>query len=180
MSVSFARPPYLLQEAVCPLQCNGHGKCLSGFCKCEPGWYGTDCSRLAAGFDEDGVGHGKGAALGDGAVGRRLMGGSLASENASHLTGGGPWEVFSADGGRGRAVQSRGRRTGRSGGGGGEGGDGGSGGASRYGAGRVSPPRRKRPLIFIYDLPPDYNSRLLQYKNNPYVCSWRTFEVSHS
>ena len=24
--------------------------------------------------------------------------------------------------------------------------------------------RRKRPFIFVYDLPPEYNSRMLQYK----------------
>jgi hypothetical protein len=30
-------------------QCNGHGECLSGFCKCHDGWFGTDCANRQAG-----------------------------------------------------------------------------------------------------------------------------------
>ena len=67
--------------------------------------------------------------------------------------------------------------SGEGGGGGGEGGgdedSGGSGGAG--GGGRRT--TRKRPFIFVYDLPTDYNARLLQYKIDPMACSWRTFEV---
>jgi hypothetical protein len=33
--------------------------------------------------------------------------------------------------------------------------------------------RRLRPLIYVYDLPPDYNSRLLQYRNLPFTCVYR-------
>jgi hypothetical protein len=28
----------------CPNQCAGRGVCVYGFCKCEKGWHGTDCS----------------------------------------------------------------------------------------------------------------------------------------
>ncbi len=37
-------------ECMCVNQCSGHGECDSGFCKCHPGWYGTDCARRAAGL----------------------------------------------------------------------------------------------------------------------------------
>ncbi|GAX76857.1 hypothetical protein CEUSTIGMA_g4303.t1 [Chlamydomonas eustigma] len=37
-----------VKEAYCPSQCSGHGDCNLGFCKCQDGWYGLDCSRKAA------------------------------------------------------------------------------------------------------------------------------------
>jgi hypothetical protein len=36
-------------EETCVNQCNGHGECLSGFCKCHDGWFGTDCANRQAG-----------------------------------------------------------------------------------------------------------------------------------
>ena len=36
--------------------------------------------------------------------------------------------------------------------------------------------RRRRPLIYVYDLPPEFNSRLLQYKIGNAACSHRLFE----
>ena len=52
------------------------------------------------------------------------------------------------------------------------GGGGGGGGGGRAGLRGVS---RKRPYIYVYDLPPEYNARMLQYKINPTACSWRLF-----
>lgn len=31
-------------QSVCINQCAGHGYCRGGFCQCDKGWYGTDCS----------------------------------------------------------------------------------------------------------------------------------------
>ncbi|KAJ4706445.1 exostosin family protein [Melia azedarach] len=31
-------------EFTCVNQCSGHGNCRGGFCQCDNGWYGTDCS----------------------------------------------------------------------------------------------------------------------------------------
>eukprot|EP00201_Polytomella_parva_P004061 CAMPEP_0175079284 /NCGR_PEP_ID=MMETSP0052_2-20121109/24730_1 /TAXON_ID=51329 ORGANISM="Polytomella parva, Strain SAG 63-3" /NCGR_SAMPLE_ID=MMETSP0052_2 /ASSEMBLY_ACC=CAM_ASM_000194 /LENGTH=379 /DNA_ID=CAMNT_0016349583 /DNA_START=177 /DNA_END=1313 /DNA_ORIENTATION=- len=36
-------------EAFCVNNCNGHGECRTGFCKCLPDWYGNDCSLKRAG-----------------------------------------------------------------------------------------------------------------------------------
>jgi len=36
-------------EVFCVGQCSGRGECLTGFCKCDAGWYGTDCGRRASG-----------------------------------------------------------------------------------------------------------------------------------
>lgn len=32
----------------CLNHCSGKGKCVHGWCKCDPGWYGTDCSASSA------------------------------------------------------------------------------------------------------------------------------------
>lgn len=37
-------------EMYCSNQCNGHGACNMGFCKCYDGWYGNDCSRKRKGL----------------------------------------------------------------------------------------------------------------------------------
>ncbi|KAI3432349.1 hypothetical protein D9Q98_003906 [Chlorella vulgaris] len=55
-------------EAFCPNQCNGHGECNLGFCKCQAGWLGYDCAYRLQGVPwspgmED-VPHRKGALCG--------------------------------------------------------------------------------------------------------------------
>ncbi|GLI60030.1 hypothetical protein VaNZ11_002095 [Volvox africanus] len=34
---------------------------------------------------------------------------------------------------------------------------------------------RRRPLIYVYDLPPAYNARMLQYRNDKGLCTWRSY-----
>ena len=36
-------------QQICVNQCNGHGECNAGFCKCHEGWYGHDCAFSRAG-----------------------------------------------------------------------------------------------------------------------------------
>eukprot|EP00798_Chlamydomonas_sp_ICE-L_P013136 gene13136-3459_t len=38
---------------------------------------------------------------------------------------------------------------------------------------------RRRPLIFVYDLPSQYNTRLLQSSNQGASCVWRTFNLEN-
>jgi hypothetical protein len=35
-------------EQSCLHNCNGRGHCTYGFCQCQPGWWGRDCSRSKA------------------------------------------------------------------------------------------------------------------------------------
>lgn len=35
-------------EAFCINQCSGHGECQHGFCKCHAGWFGHDCAYRTA------------------------------------------------------------------------------------------------------------------------------------
>ncbi|PNH07497.1 putative glucuronosyltransferase, partial [Tetrabaena socialis] len=37
-------------ENFCPGACSGHGTCYLGWCNCEPGYYGHDCARRRAGL----------------------------------------------------------------------------------------------------------------------------------
>ena len=36
-------------QQICVNQCNGHGECNAGHCKCHVGWYGHDCAFSRAG-----------------------------------------------------------------------------------------------------------------------------------
>lgn len=40
----------VVTEEYCANQCNGHGTCVTGYCKCHDGWYGHDCARKRAGL----------------------------------------------------------------------------------------------------------------------------------
>ncbi|KAG2424862.1 hypothetical protein HYH02_015125 [Chlamydomonas schloesseri] len=120
---------------MCVNQCSGHGDCDSGFCKCHPGWYGTDCARKAAG---------------------------LPMEPGLHVGGSRPWL-------KGTVVESPEAAAASAAG---ASAAGGAGGTPLHGASR-------RPLIYVYDLPPAYNSRMLQYRNDRGMCTWRAFGLGN-
>ncbi|GFR49029.1 hypothetical protein Agub_g11051, partial [Astrephomene gubernaculifera] len=140
-------------ETMCPNQCSGHGECDSGFCKCHAGWYGTDCARKAAG---------------------------LRTEPGLHETGSRPWLTdtvrVSPEAALAAATTATTATTGAAVAGTTEASSKlaatAAAAAGAAGGGAVA---RKRPLIYVYDLPPAYNARMLQYRNDRGLCTWRTF-----
>lgn len=40
-------------------------------------------------------------------------------------------------------------------------------------------PTRKRPLIYIYDMPANWTTLFLQYRGTKAPCTWRTFEFNN-
>lgn len=38
---------------------------------------------------------------------------------------------------------------------------------------------RQRPLIYVYDLPPLYNARIMQYRGDRFMCAWRGYEQNN-
>eukprot|EP00798_Chlamydomonas_sp_ICE-L_P001799 gene1799-33219_t len=229
-------------ESYCPNQCSGHGECVIGFCRCHPGWYGTDCAR-PAGLDIPGVsdapdsmsgkkpwlqatglgvpppaaldgkidqivavkgwippivGQHKGqAADGGAAAGRKLSATSEAATWKPQSAGvGGASEEGEADEydadeilssalagskalsqveevssgvavGAAESVQAiaGGRRLSQV--------DAAGGTEPASSKGMVG---RRRPFIYIYDVPPAYTTRMLQYRLIWKVCVWRHFK----
>jgi hypothetical protein len=151
----------------CVGQCSGHGSCMYGFCKCHDGWYGADCSRKKAGMDmEQGAPPPAAACLA-----RTLVPGGrsgLSDQRAgccrlsqrqrrarfppdpepccllpAGLEASRPWIKPFA---------------------------------AMPPAALPDPPAdasRKRPFIYVYDMPPAYTSRMLQYRLGKNSCSWR-------
>lgn len=113
----FCETPY---EPTCVNQCNGHGECLSGFCKCHDGWFGSDCANRRAGV---------------------------------------PWTPGMEDGERPWLKPH-----------------------VHTPAARDPTPgeTRKRPLIYVYDLPAIYNSIFLQYREDKGQCTHRLFAEDNS
>ncbi len=129
------------KESFCPGQCSGHGACLTGFCKCDEGWYGCDCSRKVAGAEVEPPQISQWLLP----VVKQHSQNKRAAQDGTFQRAGDPAD----DGG------------------------GANGTAPKPSGGR----RRRRPFIFVYDLPPEYNAHMLQYKVNDGACSWRIFEV---
>jgi hypothetical protein len=95
----FMGPNCALEGAqTCVNQCNGRGKCNQGFCMCDTGWYGHDCSQAAAGV------------------------GGVAVQPPANVV---PVLVNPLP-------------------------------ARQHGPAR---PERRRPLVYVYDMDPEYNSR---------------------
>ncbi|PSC76174.1 exostosin-like glycosyltransferase [Micractinium conductrix] len=107
-------------EQFCPNQCNGHGECQGGFCKCHTGWYGQDCAFRTAGT---------------------------------------PWTPGMEEGDRPwlkphvHTPAARDPQPGQT---------------------------RKRPLIYVYELPPFYNAVMLQYRVDKNDCVHRIFDEANA
>jgi hypothetical protein len=132
-------------EVYCLNQCNGHGECLVGYCKCHQGWYGADCSRRVAGSE------------GPTESGISLMTQSWLKEYA-HLPPAAQ-EHEQQEEQQQQQDQAAGRRL-RSGG---------STGHAQQG----KPARRRRPYIYVYDMPPDYTTRMLQVGGQQRLLGWQ-------
>lgn len=108
-------------EPTCPNQCSGHGICVTGFCKCYDGYYGTDCARIKAGMKW---------APGDEEGSRPWLKGYMRHSPAEE--------------------------------------------------GKRSQSRQWRPLIYVYDLPAAYNTRMWQYRSGREACMWRNQQISNA
>ncbi|XP_004307567.1 PREDICTED: uncharacterized protein LOC101304329 [Fragaria vesca subsp. vesca] len=107
----------------CINQCSGHGHCRGGFCQCNNGWYGIDCSipSVASSVRE---------------WPQWLRPAQVNIPDNSHLTG----KVVNLN-----AVV-----------------------------------KKKRPLIYVYDLPPDFNSLLLEGRHFKFECVNRIYDDLNS
>ncbi|CAI6002616.1 unnamed protein product [Closterium sp. NIES-64] len=185
--------------AFCVNQCSGHGTCIRGHCQCNEGWFSVDCSvpsqatfadpQLPAWLQPFDQAKRQGA-LGGGGTGdfvewdvpvadrgphdsherRWLRGrqdeedGEGEGETEEDAEGGGYGGEGAADGGRNAA----GDRAGAGGAGGAAGGAVGAGGRNEV--------VKRRPLIYIYDLPPQFNSNLLQGRRGKKECVPRLYD----
>ncbi|PQP99077.1 uncharacterized protein Pyn_37799 [Prunus yedoensis var. nudiflora] len=107
----------------CINQCSGHGHCRGGFCQCDNGWYGIDCSipSVASSVRE---------------WPQWLRPAQVDVPDSSHL----PGKVVNFN-----AVV-----------------------------------KKKRPLIYVYDLPPDFNSLLLEGRHFRLECVNRIYDGKNS
>ncbi|ONH95380.1 hypothetical protein PRUPE_7G067200 [Prunus persica] len=107
----------------CINQCSGHGHCRGGFCQCDNGWYGIDCSipSVTSSVRE---------------WPQWLRPAQVDVPDSSHL----PGKVVNLN-----AVV-----------------------------------KKKRPLIYVYDLPPDFNSLLLEGRHFRLECVNRIYDGKNS
>jgi hypothetical protein len=142
-------------EYYCPNQCTGaNGACFFGFCKCAQGWFGTDCSMPTAAvaganasavleelFGEPPPAAGLLACL---AAGCRMPGPLPSAQprpDPQPAAGALALPPCVA------ALKPYLRDV-----------------VALPPTLRSPPPARKRPLIYVYNLPPAYNTRMLQYR----------------
>lgn len=102
----------------CLNQCSGNGRCRGGFCQCNTGWYGIDCSipSVLSSIRE---------------WPRWLRPATVDVPDNTHLTGG-PLSLNALV-------------------------------------------KKKRPLIYVYDLPPEFNSHLLEGRHFKFECVNRIY-----
>ncbi|PIN16686.1 Acetylglucosaminyltransferase EXT1/exostosin 1 [Handroanthus impetiginosus] len=106
-------------QSVCINQCSGHGHCRGGFCQCQNGWYGVDCSIPSV-------------LSSIGEWPKWLRPAHINVPDSTRLTG----NLVNLN----AVVQ------------------------------------KKRPLIYVYDLPPDFNSLLLEGRHFKLECVNRIYD----
>ncbi|OWM67216.1 hypothetical protein CDL15_Pgr000668 [Punica granatum] len=106
-------------SSTCINQCSGHGHCRGGFCQCDRGWYGTDCSSPSVLSTLREWPRWLSPAAIEVPPNPQLLG-TLVNLNASV--------------------------------------------------------RKKRPLIYVYDLPPEFNSLLLEGRHFKLACVNRIYD----
>ena len=181
-------------EMVCPNQCSGRGACRMGFCRCDAGWWGLDCAHAATSAA---------AAAPPPALPRWLRplatdawgcagrGAGCPEERLREIDAEWQRQLDKDEAAASRRRRSRRRgllaaaepaaapavpraRDAQAGGGGGSNSSSGAGGGAG-GGGAGAQQGRRRPLIYVYDVPAPYVARMLQYRMLKDQCSWRWF-----
>ena len=158
------RDGYLCQHTVamfCLNQCTYRGTCVHGFCVCDTGWWGIDCSIPTTTTA---------AAATGGAPRRQPVEEAAAAAFAAlpppkRATGG---ETSAAVGDRTQASVDR------AAGGGGAGGGPTPTGTGAAGAAASSVPPL-RPLIYVYEMPPRFTTAQLERRHDKMFCAHRTY-----
>ncbi|CAI5954456.1 unnamed protein product [Closterium sp. NIES-65] len=151
--------------AFCVNQCSGHGTCIRGHCQCNEGWFSVDCSVPSQATFADPQLPAWLQPFDQAKRGRQdEEDGEGEGETEKDAEGGGYGGEGAADGGRNAA----GDRAGAGGAGGAAGGAVGAGGRNEV--------VKRRPLIYIYDLPPQFNSNLLQGRRGKKECVPRLYD----
>jgi len=195
-------------ESVCPNQCSGRGSCRLGFCRCDAGWWGMDCAHAATSsaaaaprarlhpyLEGLAIDAWSCSSTGDGCSTSHMqrqddewaaeMDESHPSDGASDGTGlwrrqppsrrRGVRQDEGDDSSSGQHEDSSNQQSTTSS----------SSSSSQQGPGSSqpppsSPPGRLRPLIYVYDVPAAYVSRMLSYRLLKDSCSWRWFYSDNS
>lgn len=141
-------------QATCVNQCNGHGECMTGFCFCDDGWYGHDCAYRRAGVPW--------------APGREAWQPWI--NDTMHTPA--AWDVEMREGGEAMAATGVQKPPSP--------GDVTHSPANSTATVHSAPTKpimapRRRPLIYVYELPSEFNTRMVQYALGLDACRPRTF-----
>jgi hypothetical protein len=132
-------------EMVCINQCSARGRCDLGFCHCDAGWFGHDCAHRVAG-----------------ALAAATAPPPWVLENAATPAALDPAERAAAAAAKRAAAAAAA-------------GPPGAGAAAAAGRGGAPAAVRRRPLIYIYEVPPQFTSHLLQYRVAGHSCVHRIY-----
>ncbi|KAJ9511254.1 hypothetical protein QJQ45_017152, partial [Haematococcus lacustris] len=140
-------------EQTCMNQCSGHGECVVGFCKCHDGWWVTPADTSADASTDGLFAESNEAARAKAGL-MLVLSAAMYGTDCARKIAGAPMEPS--------LLESRPWLR------------------QHVGLPLEAQPQlpstpRKRPLIYIYDLPPAYNARMLQYRVHGPSCVWRKY-----